>query len=91
MRAAVVEQFGKPLVLREWDVPVPGPEQILVKNEACGVCHTGADMSEAPAFAAEGKVTADIELRPLSAMNEVFQRLERGDVPARVILELKGS
>ncbi len=40
MHAAVVEQFGKPLVLQEWDIPVPGPGQILVKTEACGVCHT---------------------------------------------------
>ncbi len=36
----MVEHFGKPLVLQEWDVPVPGPGQILVKTEACGVCHT---------------------------------------------------
>jgi propanol-preferring alcohol dehydrogenase len=40
MQAAVVEQFGKPLVIQEWDVPTPGPGQILVKTEACGVCHT---------------------------------------------------
>ena len=40
MQAAVVETFGKPLVLREWNVPTPGPGQILVKTEACGVCHT---------------------------------------------------
>ena len=40
MQAAVVEQFGKPLVLRELDIPTPGPGQILVKTEACGVCHT---------------------------------------------------
>ena len=40
MQAAVVEAFGKPLVLREWNVPSPGPGQILVKTEACGVCHT---------------------------------------------------
>jgi propanol-preferring alcohol dehydrogenase len=40
MQAAVVEQFGQPLVLQEWDVPTPGPGQILVKTEACGVCHT---------------------------------------------------
>ena len=25
MQAAVVEQFGKPLVLQEWDIPTPGP------------------------------------------------------------------
>jgi len=40
MQAAVVEQFGKPLVMHELDIPTPGPGQILVKTEACGVCHT---------------------------------------------------
>lgn len=40
MQAAVVEAFGKPLSLQEWVVPSPGPGQILVKTEACGVCHT---------------------------------------------------
>jgi propanol-preferring alcohol dehydrogenase len=40
MYAAVVTAFGKPLQLQEWDVPTPGPGQILVKTEACGVCHT---------------------------------------------------
>jgi len=40
MNAAVVEQFGKPLVLREWEIPSPGPRQIVVRTEACGVCHT---------------------------------------------------
>src|SRR5580698_3576848 len=40
MNAAVVEQFGKPLTLKEVDVPAPAAGQILVKTEACGVCHT---------------------------------------------------
>src|SRR6202167_3141400 len=40
MHAAVVEQFGRPLVLREWDIPAPGAGEILVRTEACGVCHT---------------------------------------------------
>jgi propanol-preferring alcohol dehydrogenase len=40
MHAAIVEQFGKPLSLLELDVPSPGASQILVKTEACGVCHT---------------------------------------------------
>ena len=41
MHTAVVEQFGKPLVLRERDIPSPESDQILVETEACGVCHTG--------------------------------------------------
>jgi len=40
MHAAVVVEFGKPLAFREYNIPTPGPGQILVKTEACGVCHT---------------------------------------------------
>src|SRR5271163_4578225 len=40
MQAAVVERFGQPLALQEWEIATPGPGQILVKTEACGVCHT---------------------------------------------------
>jgi len=40
MQAAVVEHFGKPMAIREIDIPTPGRGQILVKTEACGVCHT---------------------------------------------------
>jgi propanol-preferring alcohol dehydrogenase len=45
------------------------------------------DMAEALAFAADGKVKADIELQPLSAINEVFARLAKGEVPSRVVLD----
>jgi propanol-preferring alcohol dehydrogenase len=48
---------------------------------------TRADMAEALRFAAQGKVTADIELQPLSAINDVLRRLEQGDVPARVVID----
>jgi propanol-preferring alcohol dehydrogenase len=40
MQAAVVEAFGKPLVLKEVDSVARCAGQILVKTEACGVCHT---------------------------------------------------
>ena len=40
MRAATVETFGAPLIIRDWAIPSPGPGQILVRTEACGVCHT---------------------------------------------------
>ncbi len=45
------------------------------------------DMTEALAFAADGKVKADIELQPLSAINDIFTRLAHGDVPSRVVLD----
>ena len=40
MKAAVVEKFGQPLVVREVPVPTPGPGQALVEVFATGVCHT---------------------------------------------------
>jgi propanol-preferring alcohol dehydrogenase len=48
---------------------------------------TRADMAEALHFAVKGKVKADIELQPLSEINNIFRRLEHGDVPARVVVE----
>ena len=44
-------------------------------------------MVEALAFATDGKIKADIELQPLSAINAVFNRLARGEVPSRVVLD----
>jgi Zn-dependent alcohol dehydrogenase len=40
MKAAVVREFCKPLVIEEVAVPEPGSGQIQVKIEASGVCHT---------------------------------------------------
>ncbi|MBV1834088.1 alcohol dehydrogenase AdhP [Novacetimonas pomaceti] len=40
MKAAVVREFGKPLSIEELDIPSIRPNQILVKVDACGVCHT---------------------------------------------------
>ncbi len=51
---------------------------------------TRKDMAEALAFAAEGKVHADIELQPLSAVNEVLDRLAAGKVASRVVLDFVG-
>jgi len=49
---------------------------------------TRRDMAEALAFAAAGKVKVDFELHPLAAINDVFERLEHGRVPSRVVLDL---
>ena len=40
MLAMVLEQPGTPLQQREVPVPTPGPDQILLKVLACGVCRT---------------------------------------------------
>ena len=40
VRAAVLEEFGKPLVVQEVDLAEPKAGEVLVRLEACGVCHT---------------------------------------------------
>jgi propanol-preferring alcohol dehydrogenase len=40
MRAAVVREFTKPLVLEERPVPEPRDGEIVVRIETCGLCHT---------------------------------------------------
>jgi S-(hydroxymethyl)glutathione dehydrogenase / alcohol dehydrogenase len=51
IRAAVLEEFGQPLVVQEIDLAEPRQGEVLVRLVACGVCHTdlytasGADPS----------------------------------------------
>ncbi len=51
IRAAVLEEFGAPLVVREVELSEPRAGEVLVRLVACGVCHTdlytasGADPS----------------------------------------------
>jgi propanol-preferring alcohol dehydrogenase len=40
MQAAVVTDFTQPLEIQELPTPEPGPGQVLVRIEACGLCHT---------------------------------------------------
>jgi S-(hydroxymethyl)glutathione dehydrogenase/alcohol dehydrogenase len=40
IRAAVLEEFGEPLVVREVDLEEPKAGEVLVRLVACGVCHT---------------------------------------------------
>ena len=49
---------------------------------------TRSDMKEALAFAAEGKVKANIELSTLENVNEVLERLRTGKVNGRVVLKI---
>jgi S-(hydroxymethyl)glutathione dehydrogenase / alcohol dehydrogenase len=51
IRAAVLEEFGQPLAVQEVELAEPQAGEVLVRLEACGVCHTdlytasGADPS----------------------------------------------
>jgi propanol-preferring alcohol dehydrogenase len=40
MKAAVVTSFTEPLDVRDVPIPEPGPGQVLIRMETCGLCHT---------------------------------------------------
>ena len=40
MQAAVLNNFQEPLEIKQVEIPKPGPDDVLVKTIACGVCHT---------------------------------------------------
>jgi propanol-preferring alcohol dehydrogenase len=49
---------------------------------------TRADMKEALAFAADGKVKANVETARLEDINEVLERLREGKVTGRIVLNI---
>jgi propanol-preferring alcohol dehydrogenase len=46
MKAAVLNEIGKPLTIQEVPTPSPGPGQVLIRVEACGVCHSDVHLAE---------------------------------------------
>ncbi|MGH9593105.1 MAG: alcohol dehydrogenase catalytic domain-containing protein, partial [Bryobacteraceae bacterium] len=53
MRAAILREFGTPLdIVDDFPRPVPGPGEVLLAVEACGVCHSDLHLASGdwPAF-----------------------------------------
>jgi D-arabinose 1-dehydrogenase-like Zn-dependent alcohol dehydrogenase len=46
MKAAQISKAGGDWELVERDTPEPGPDQVRVKVEACGICHSDALVKE---------------------------------------------
>ncbi len=69
------------------DIPVPIFDTVLngvsVKGSIVG---TRKDMQEALQFAADGKVKAIISTAKLDEINDVFDRMEKGQINGRVVL-----
>jgi propanol-preferring alcohol dehydrogenase len=46
------------------------------------------DLAEAIRFAADGQVSVKVERQPLAAVNSVFDRMRRGEIVGRVVLDI---
>ena len=72
------------------DFPVSIFDLVLNGHTLRGsIVGTRRDLEEALAFAAEGKVKATIETLPLDSINDVFDRLKKGQVNGRVVLSIR--
>ena len=46
MKAAILHEFGQPLRMEEVPVRSPEPDEVLIRVEACGVCHSDLHVAE---------------------------------------------
>jgi propanol-preferring alcohol dehydrogenase len=83
-RGATVALVGLPPA----DFPTPIFPVVLKRITLRGsIVGTRQDLREALAFAAEGKVRTTFAVEPLDKVNEVFARMERGEIEGRIVLK----
>ncbi len=74
MKAAVLHEFKTPLALEDVARPVPGPEEVLIEVEACGVCHSDLHVADG-----DWPQLAKIVKKPLILGHEIAGRVaEKG-------------
>jgi alcohol dehydrogenase, propanol-preferring len=74
MKAVVLHEFKRPLIIEEVDPPKPNTEEVLIEVEACGLCHSDLHV-------ADGDWTqfAKIVKKPLILGHEIVGRVvEKG-------------
>jgi len=71
------------------DFPTPIFDVVLKRITVRGsIVGTRRDLDEALAFAADGKIKAEITKAPLGDINAIFTRLKAGKVEGRMVLDL---
>ncbi|WP_226041782.1 zinc-dependent alcohol dehydrogenase family protein [Natrinema sp. DC36] len=84
MRAAVLEEHGEPLAVKDVDYPEPGADQVIVETEACGICRSDwhawqGDWSWIGAGVPEGQILGHEPAGVVSAVGSDVETLEEGD------------
>lgn len=46
MKAAILEKFNEPFVIRDIELAPPGPDEVVVRTAAVGICHSDIHMQE---------------------------------------------
>lgn len=72
------------------DFPTPIFDVVLKGITVRGsIVGTRKDLQESLQFAAEGKIKPTVETQPLDVINDVFNRLRRGEVNGRVVINFE--
>jgi len=66
MKAAVLQEFKQPLTIQDVDLPQPGLDEVLIRVEACGVCHSDVHVADG-----DWPQMAGITKRPLILGHEI--------------------
>jgi alcohol dehydrogenase, propanol-preferring len=74
MKAALLQEFKKPLTIEDVSRPIPEAGEILIQVEACGVCHSDVHVADG-----DWPQLAGITKRPLVLGHEIAGRVvEKG-------------
>ena len=75
MKAAVLHNFKTPLAIEDVARPIPGPDEVLIEMEACGVCHSDLHVADG-----DWPQLAKIVKKPLILGHEIAGRVvEKGE------------
>jgi propanol-preferring alcohol dehydrogenase len=79
MHAAVAEQLGQPLVLREVPQPALGPEDVLLQVKACGICYTDLRVIDALGAATLPLIPGHEPVGVVAAVGTAVTTVQPGD------------
>ena len=93
MKAAVLVQPGKPLEIETLQIAKPGPHEVLIRNAACGLCHSDLHFIDGayphPLPAVPGHEAAGIVEAVGSEVTYGEGRRCRDHLPVRVLWPLR--
>lgn len=91
MKAAMFYGPNKPLVIEEVEIDAPGPREVLIKNKACGLCHSDLHFMEGsyphPAPAILGHEAAGV----VEAVGSAVTYVKPGDHVITILSPFCGS
>jgi Zn-dependent alcohol dehydrogenase len=90
VRGVVARNRGAPVTLETIVIPDPGPGEVVVRIQACGVCHTDLHYREGGIdLYLQGRLPLDksvSETIPLDQIEDAFTKLHTGEVLRSVVV-----